>query len=379
MQPYHLLQRTLLAATLAVQAVPEVSVVASGLRNPRGIALAPDGSLYVAEAGCGGQGRSVVLGDGHSNHYGETGALVRIDPTGVVAPRRVVPGLPSLAPTGGYSATGPSRVAFTGKGILQLTMGLGAQACVRRSLGPKAHLLGCILQVSPGGGFQPGADLAAFESANTPASGAGLSGSNPQGLAYLPGRSVVADAGANTILEVRADGRMRVLAVMPDRMVPAPSSLGLPFGARVPMKAVPTTVAEGPDGCLYAGQLTGFPFPRGGARIYRLPSWGGEAEVYAEGFTNIVDMAFDATGALYVLQLGNGMAAPGGPPLAFPGQLIRVDADGARSLIYANLYYPGGLALGLDGAAYVTNFGIVPGPVPSAFPDGGQVLRIALG
>ena len=89
MESFHLLQRTLLAAALAVQAVPEVSVVASGLRNPRGIALAPDGSLYVVEAGCGGQGKSVMLGDGQSNHYGETGALVRIDPTGVAAPRLV--------------------------------------------------------------------------------------------------------------------------------------------------------------------------------------------------------------------------------------------------------------------------------------------------
>jgi len=379
MEPLHLLQRTLLAAALAVQAVPEVSVVASGLRNPRGIALAPDGSLYAVEAGCGGQGKSVILGDGQSNHYGETGALVRIDPTGVAAPRRVVAGLPSLAPTGGYNAIGPSRVAFTGQGVLQFTMGLGAHACVRGSLGSNAHLLGCLLQVSPGGGFQARADLAAFESTDTPPAGPGSSESNPQGLAHLPGRTIVADAGANTILEVRADGRMRVLANLPDRLVPAPSFLGLPFGARVPMQAVPSTVAEGPDGCLYAGQLTGFPFPRGGARIYRLPSWGGEAEVYAEGFTNIVDIAFDPTGALYVLQLGNGLAAPGGPPLAFPGQLLRVDPDGARSVIYANLYYPGGLALGPDGVAYVTNFGIVPGPVPSAFPDGGQVLRIALG
>ncbi|HZV66414.1 MAG TPA: hypothetical protein VFG03_16035 [Telluria sp.] len=47
-------------------------------------------------------------------------------------------------------------------------------------------------------------------------------------------------------------------------------------------------------------------------------------------------------------------------------------------MIYEGLYYPGGLAIDPDGAAYVTNFGIVPGPIPVAFPDGGQVLRISL-
>jgi sugar lactone lactonase YvrE len=143
------------------------------------------------------------------------------------------------------------------------------------------------------------------------------------------------------------------------------------------MQAVPTTVTEGPDGWLYAGQLTGFPFPVGAANVYRIPPEGGTPQVYASGFTNIVDLAFDAGGTLYVLQIGNGLAAPGGPPLAPPGKLIRVNANGSQTVVYAGLFYPGGLAFGPDGAAYVTNFGIVPGRVPP-FPNGGQVLRISL-
>jgi glucose/arabinose dehydrogenase len=144
------------------------------------------------------------------------------------------------------------------------------------------------------------------------------------------------------------------------------------------MQAVPTTVIDGDDGWLYVGQLTGFPFPLGAANVYRVSPYGGDPQVYASGFTNIIGLAFDARHRLYVLQVGNGFAGPGGPPLASPGRLIRLNEDGTHTVIYAGLYYPGGLAIGPDGAAYVTNFGIVPGPIPGAFPDGGQVLRISL-
>ena len=71
-------------------------------------------------------------------------------------------------------------------------------------------------------------------------------------------RTVVADAGANALLQVRIDGRTTALATFPNRMVDAPPFLGLPPGTQIPMDAVPTTVTVGPDGAYYVGQLTGF-------------------------------------------------------------------------------------------------------------------------
>lgn len=389
----------LLAAT-AANAAPQVDVIASGLVNPRGLAFAPDGKLYVAEAGKGGNGTCIVAGEGPSC-YGQTGAVARIDGTGEKNIVRVMRGLPSLAPAGGFGATGPQGISFGASSTGKVALGLGTNPAARDGVGERSALFGRVLLVRPFGIVQPTvvpvkgksaavvlqaagdgageksyADIAGFEAVNDPVPG-GVD-SNPTGMLALGTHDVVADAGGNTLLHVDQDGVVSVLAEFATREVPAPPFLGLPPGATIPMQAVPTSVAEGPDGWLYVGQLTGFPFPVGEAKVYRVPPQGGTPEVFASGFTNIIGLAFDAQQRLYVLQIGNGLSAAEGPPLASPGRLIRVNADGSKTIIYENLYYPGGLAIGPDGAAYVTNNGIVPGPVPGAFPEGGQVLRIAL-
>jgi hypothetical protein len=54
------------------------------------------------------------------------------------------------------------------------------------------------------------------------------------------------------------------------------------------MQAVPTSVVKGPDGAYYVGQLTGFPFPVGGANVFRVVP-GHDPEVFAGGFTYITN------------------------------------------------------------------------------------------
>jgi hypothetical protein len=129
------------------------------------------------------------------------------------------------------------------------------------------------------------------------------------------------------------------------------------------MNAVPTTVVRGPGGDLFVGELTGFPFPLGGARVYRVEK-GEDPEVYAEGFTNIIDIAFGRHGTLYVLEIAhNSLLAP-----VPEGAVIKVDPNGDREIIADGLFFPEGLALGKSDELYVTNCGV-------CFDDG-EVLRI---
>ncbi|MEU3456774.1 ScyD/ScyE family protein [Micromonospora sp. NPDC006766] len=137
-----------------------------------------------------------------------------------------------------------------------------------------------------------------------------------------------------------------------------------PPGRPVRRRPVPTTVAAGPDGALYVGQLTGFPFPVGGAKVWRVVP-GKAPAVAAGGFTNIADIAFDKKGRLLVLEIfANGLLSGDAT-----GALIRVERDGSRTeLARAGLVTPTAVAVAHDGTIYISNKGTVVGQ--------GEVLRL---
>ena len=131
------------------------------------------------------------------------------------------------------------------------------------------------------------------------------------------------------------------------------------------IQAVPTNVALGPDGAYYISQLTGFPFPEGEAKIYRVGS-DGQPTVYADGFTQLTDLTFDTEGNLYALQYANQPLWKGN----LDGSVIKISPDGTRTTILSGngLKSPTALTIGADGAIYVTNRGDRPGL--------GQILKI---
>lgn len=323
-------------------------VIATGLNNPRGIAIAPNGDLYVAEAGTGGD-EFCHVGPTGPRCFGTTGAIVRIDPRrGTV--EDVVTGLPSVAGEDGSGAGGPHDVSFQGRGNLFVTIGWGGEPDLREELEDYHGTMAVLGRVTADGTYKIVADIGSFESDDNPDND--LPDSNPYGVLALPGKTIVADAGANALFEIGANGAIRTLAAFEEQ----------PFPGGPPRDAVPTTVVRGGDGAYYVSQLTGGPFSVGAANIFRVPAEGGTPEVVATGFTNVIDIAFAPDGSLYVLQIA-------APIPNFPGgSLIKVALDGTRTTVDVDLFAPGGLAVAKDGTIYVTNFSILPG--------GGQVIAI---
>jgi hypothetical protein len=208
------------------------------------------------------------------------------------------------------------------------------------------------------GTYQVVANIGDNELTNNP--DGGLPDSNPHGLLTTHGGLVVADAGGNALLGIDKHGHFSTLAVFPDRLVPNPFG-----GPDIPMQAVPTTVTRGPDGALYVGQLTGFPFPIGGANVYRVVP-GQTPLVVAGGFTNIIDIAFGPDRSLYVLEIRQNSLLSTDET----GALIRIDRHGNRTLIASTgLTSPTGLVI-RDGRAYISNCGVCAGA--------GEVISIPL-
>lgn len=342
-------------------------VVVSNLDNPRGVEFGPDGALYIAQAGSGGDGPCGPGPEG-TRCLGNTGAISRYEPrTGNVTD--VVTGLPSLATADGQMfAIGVNDVSLQGKGNLFFTIGFGGDPSTRESVfGPEGSALAHIGRANPSGNWKLEEDLGTFEGDNNPAGDE--EDSNPYGILALAGKQIVADAGANALLEVRQNGKITPLATFPNRMVPAPPFLGLPPGAEIPMDAVPTSVAVGPTGDYFVGQLTGFPFPVGAANIYRVPAGGGTPQVYASGFTHIVDLKFAPDGTLYVVEIAKNGLLAAFTTNDWTGALFQIKPGQAPvELVPGVLTAPGGVAIGKDGALYVTN--------NSIYSDVGEVIKI---
>jgi sugar lactone lactonase YvrE len=346
---------------------PETTeVVASNLNNPRGLNFGPDGALYVAEAGSGGPGPCAEGPEG-TRCYGTTGSITRIDvSSGVMT--RIATDLPSLAGEDGSFATGVHDIYFQGLGNGFMTIGFGGDPTARANdFGLAGASFASMARMNASGEWSLQEDLGAYEASANP-TGDEVD-SNPYGILALPGKQVVADAGANALNEAVANGTISTLATFPDRLIEAPPFLELPLGTLIPMDAVPTSVTLGPDGNYYVGQLTGFPFPVAGANVYRVPAKGGTPEVYASGFTAIIDVAFGPDRSLYVLEIAKNGLLDAFIFGDWTGALIRVAPDGTRTEIAAGeLFAPGGVAVGKDGAFYVSN--------NSIFSGSGQVLRI---
>lgn len=332
------------------------TVVAHGLRNPRGLTIGRDGTVYVAESGRGGS--SCQDTDFGEVCTGLTGSVTAIDEAGQ---RRVLLGLPSYAERAGFAANGPHDVAVRGKRVA-VTVGLGDTPRFRRELGPQMGLLGHVVTLRADETLHA-RDLARH-TARVNADGGGRD-SNPHGIVWTRRGKFVTDAGGNSLARMTAHKRTKTVAVFPRREVDIPEEFG---GGTIPMDPVPTAVVKGHGRSLYVGTFTGFPFPQGGARVYRVVP-GQRPRVVYRSLTAVIDMAVGPDGSLYLVEFVTAglLAANPEDPSTLGGRIVRIAPDGTRSTIgEGSLVVPGGVAVANNGDVYVSNLSVLPD---------GQVVR----
>ncbi len=338
------------ASAVAIAAVP--TAVMSGLNSPRGLSWGPEGALYVTEAGTNQiTGACVPFLEGATvatKCYSGTGSVSRLWKE---TQTRVATGLPSTYIVQSGFASGPQDISLTGRGHATVAIGWGGLPSLRDDLDARAVAAGTLIQLRPSGGWRVVADVSAFEESANPAGG--IVDSNPYGVLAEGGRTFVVDAGGNSLVEVRANGDISLIATFPTTSAPPPFNQS---------DAVPTRVKRGPDGALYVSTLSGVPFLAGSARIYRVQP-GQSPTVYLGGFKTVTDFAFAPDGGVYVLQFATAPVFFGGT-----GALIHVAPNGTRTTITTDLFQPTGVVVGPDGSVYVSNRGTSSG--------NGEVLRI---
>jgi hypothetical protein len=331
----------LCAVLAALLAAPTAAGAVGGFQGPVfGIGTAPNGDILVADAS-----------------------------TGVFAIRDGQVSLQATVP-------GATDVSAIGRGSYWVLTGAGED--------PQANTGQGLHRVSRGSS-QKVVDLFEFEATVNP-DGNDPPDSNPFDVQSLGGgAALVVDAGGNDLLRVDRQGDVDVLAVFPDELVstasikalagcPAgpPDFCGLPD--TMPAQAVPTSIAIGPDGYYYVGELKGFPAPTGESRVWRVAPDASSADcgsspdctlVFDGGFTSIIDMTFGPDGSLYVAELDEASWAaveifqtPAG------GTINACDvATHACSEVATGIPILTAITFGKDGALWATRNALIPGQV----------------
>lgn len=320
---YTLIAVALMCPSISVAGNPDsVTVYATGLTNPFGLAIDNRGLLWVAEGGTGANDAriSVVTTDG------------QVHPFLTPLPSTIVEGNP----------LGPTHLRFDLSGKMLIAQADGS------------HPLSESVLTVDTTGFVPGnppLSTSAIESVYNIGAfmlAQGYVDSNPYDVTLGPDNDLfVVDAAANAIARrARGTGALSVFATFPN------------IGNR---QSVPTCAIFTGDR-FYVGNLTGFPFTPGTASVLAVDT-NGVVSTVQSGFTMIVDIDTDPRdGKVVVLQyarfgVGGFQQNTGGIFKLIPG--------GGVDTIATGLNLPTGMRFRSDGQLFVTT------------RTNGQILRVS--
>ena len=194
----------------------------------------------------------------------------------------------------------------------------------------------------------------------------GIVESHPYAVAIIPGGYVVADAAANAIFKVNANGHISTLAVLP----PIPQEISQELADSIEFadlsgciggffsgEPVPTDIELGPDGHYYVSTLPGGPEAPGAGAVWKVNSATGAVTLVSDGLTTPVDIAVADDGTIWVAEL-------------FAFQISTIKNGVVTPEMFAPL--PGAIEIGPDG----TIFAVINALPPEVGPPDGQVIRI---
>ncbi len=252
------------------------------------------------------------------------------------------------------------------------------------------------------------ADLGAYEFENDPDAYSGIQWkdqlceaidgfsagpqNNPFKVAALSGSTaLIADAAGNTLLSATTTGDIDWVAIFTPpvdengdyilRWDAGDESQSIPCF----VQPVPTSVAIGPDGYIYVGELTGTLavedglVPIGLSRVWKIPAdankvvcevGSGPCQLLIDGLTSVIDLAIGPDGLLYVVEFDeNSWWSSFYPPLPPAGGTISVyELDGTLvKVVASSLSFPSAITFDKNGNLWLleNNYIGLPGYPPT--------------